>query len=457
MDVHPENLLFFVLENSTMLENVFEEVYVINMPRRTDRWEQFSQQLPEDWPFKKPVRYEALDGGIVSPPAWWNGGAGAWGCYRTHLRILEDCMNQNISTVLILEDDAVCVEGFREKVELFWSHLPKDWEMVYLGGQHIQENLRLPRKLNEWVYMPFNVNRCHCYGFRGRKMLEKAYRHLNNVFDWKVDHHVDHYLGELHKTMEHGLYAPREWLLAQSEGQSDISGEKLELRLFPSAEEIVYPVIHSPGIALVGTYFSGINTLAGVMQHLGLFLGGDIGTPQEPNSPHFFEDAYLGEICRACYSEPWLFEQVSFLDRTNHLRRWGGMQCQRKPEQTSYFCGKHPILSLMGKELMEAWNRPKIICMDRPDEESYKAMQTMPWAWHPTAAKYSFETLRIARETFFAEEQPDLLRLSYEQMKSDPVLIVLNLCKFLGISPSGAQKERAIEFMKTCENDLCYT
>ena len=65
-----------------MLENAFEEVYVINMPRRTDRWEQFLQRLPEDWPFKKPIRYEALDGGVVSPPTWWNGGNGAWalGC-----------------------------------------------------------------------------------------------------------------------------------------------------------------------------------------------------------------------------------------------------------------------------------------------------------------------------------------------------------------------------------------
>lgn len=222
-----------------MLSNIFGEVYVINMPRRADRWEQFNQLLPDDWPFKKPTRYEALDGGLVTPPAWWHGGSGAWGCYRTHLRILEDSLNRNVSSVLILEDDAVCVEDFREKAELFWQHLPDDWEMVYLGGQHIQENLGLPRRLNEWVYQPFNINRCHCYGFRGRRMMERAYRHLNDFGNWKVDHHIDHYLGELHKVIETGLYVPREWLLGQASGVSDICGAELESRLFPGAAETI--------------------------------------------------------------------------------------------------------------------------------------------------------------------------------------------------------------------------
>jgi len=439
-----------------MLENAFEEVYVINMPRRTDRWEQFLRRLPEDWPFKKPVRYEALDGGVVSPPPWWNGGNGAWGCYKTHLRILEDCMNRDVSSVLILEDDAVCVEGFREKVERFWEHLPKDWEMVYLGGQHIQENLRLPRRLNEWVYQPFNVNRCHCYGFRGRRILERAYQHLHDFGSWNVAHHIDHYLGELHKIMEHGLYVPREWLVAQSDGQSDICGDMLELRLFPSSDETVYPVVDSHGVVIMGTYFSGINTLAGAMQQMGLFLGSELGDQKEANVPLFFEDAYLGEICRSCFSEPWLIEQVPFLDRTNHLRRWAGIQCREKPKQTRYFCGKHPILSLMGKELMEAWNNPKVICTDRPDDESYKSMQTMPWGWHPTAAKHSFEMLRNAREAFFTEEQPDLLRFDYDQLKSDPRATVLKICNFLGIHPPREQRERAIAFIKKHKNDLCF-
>jgi len=438
-----------------MLSEAFEEVYVINMPRRADRWEQFMNRLPNDWPFKQPVRYEALDGGIVTPPAWWNGGNGGWGCYRTHIRIWEDCLNRNIQSVLILEDDAVCIEGFREKTEQFWKHLPDDWEMLYLGGQHIQENLRLPRKLNDWVYQPFNINRCHCYGFRGRPMLEKAYRHLHDFQAWNVPHHVDHYLGELHKKMDHGIYVPREWLVAQSEGQSDICGEKLGLRLFPSSEETVYPTVDFPGVAIVGGYFSGTSTIAGTMRQMGCFLGSDLGQP-ESSHPHFFEDIYLGEICRGCFGEPWLTNQLPYSDRVNHLRRWAGLQCREKPKQILHFCGKHPILSLMGEELMEAWNSPKFICVERPDEEAYQSMRSMSWAWHPDAAKHAFELLRKTRERFFTIREPDLLRISYGRIKENAKEILAEICDFLDIHPSHDQQEKSIAWMKKHDNDLCF-
>jgi len=438
-----------------MLFEAFDRVYVISLPRRKERLGQFFQTIPHDWPFRFPERYKAIDGGIVPPPDWWRGGGGAWGCYKAHLRILEDCLNNEYNSVLILEDDAVCMEGFGEKVREFWSHLPSDWEMVYLGGQHIQENLRLPRKVNEWVYQPFNVNRCHCYGFRGRRMIVRAYKHLNNFFDWKVDHHVDHYLGELHKQMETGFYCPKEWLVAQTEGQSDICGANLELRLFPSAEETVYPMVDRPCCAVVGNYFSGINTIAGAMKELGLFLGMELGKPPTPDQPHFFEDVYLGEICRSSYSEPWLEEISLRIDRINHLRHWAGIQSQAMPSDVALICGKHPMLSLMGPEIMEAWKEPRFISIARDDADSYKSMQRVSWRWHPSAAKYSFELLRKSREEFFEKYQPLLLRILYDELKARPERIVAKICEFLKHDAAEKQKENAIAFINNTQDDFC--
>ena len=436
-----------------MLHDMFERVYVINLPRRAERWEAFIKKIPADWPFRHPEQYAAIDGGLASPPDWWNGGGGAWGCYKAHLRILEDCLSHEINSVLILEDDAVFVEGFSEKVQKFWKHLPEDWEMIYLGGQHIQENLGLPRKINDWVYQPFNVNRCHCYGFRGRRMLERAYKHLNNFADWNVAHHVDHYLGELHKRMDKGLYVPKEWLVAQSEGKSDICGENLQLRLFPSSEETLTPMLDRPCCAVVGTYFSGINTLAGAMKELGVFLGRDLGTVP-PGQPHYYEETYLGDICRNSYSEPWLEEKRSQPDRINHLRRWAGLQC-KNTSPASLICGKHPMLSLMGEELMEAWNKPKFICIERSFEESYKSMQRVPWCWHPSAAKHSFALLENTREEFFEKYQPPLLRISYDIMKSEPEQVITELCQFLPHVPTPEQRRNALTLIKETNDDYC--
>jgi hypothetical protein len=92
---------------------------------------------------------------------------------------------------------------------------------VYLGGEHLKQNIRLPRRINDWVYRPFNVNRTHCFGLRGRAAMELVYRYLNAFPSWTAQHHIDHHLGTLHAAMERGLYVPRRWLVQQQGGQSD--------------------------------------------------------------------------------------------------------------------------------------------------------------------------------------------------------------------------------------------
>jgi len=117
------------------LGDQFERALVINLARRTDRWEQFASSLPADWPFELPERFSAVDGHAVGRAASWNSGGGAWGCYRSHLAILEKCLSEKVGSVLILEDDAICGEGFANQAEQFILHLPKDWNFIYFGGQ----------------------------------------------------------------------------------------------------------------------------------------------------------------------------------------------------------------------------------------------------------------------------------------------------------------------------------
>jgi hypothetical protein len=103
--------------------------------------------------------------------------------------------------------------------------------------------------------------------------MELYFRHLTNYPDWKLPHHTDHRLGELHKTGLKGLYCPREWLAGQAEGHSDIAGKEFELRMFTGAEEIVYPKVDLNGVAVLGTFGSGSSCLAGTLHHLGISMG----------------------------------------------------------------------------------------------------------------------------------------------------------------------------------------
>jgi hypothetical protein len=433
------------------MKTLFERAYVINLERRTDRLESFFANLPQDWPFPYPRCYTAVDGDLSPPPRWWKATHGAWGCYKTHLNIIEKCLNLGIDSVLIMEDDAVCVDHFREKAERFCSHLPNDWEMLYFGGQHIQENQRLPRKVNEWVYRPYNVNRMHCYALRGRKIMESVYRHFHDFSSWSVAHHVDHHLGELQKTMESGLYVPREWLTAQARGESNISDNDQDYRLFCGAEELINPKIDQTGIAVLGNWFGGTNLTAGVLFMLGLNLGNNMKPKQSSESPAMFEDARLREICKYSYEEQWLTEKLQYEDRVNHLKRWAGLQCQ---DENRFFCGKHPLLSLMCRELSEAWNHPLFISVERSADDCVHEMLQSKEPWNPETLQRAIFIADQQREEYFVKYQPRLLRIAYHRLKTQPEEEIARICQFLDWTPLPDNIKKAKAMIRASQDEL---
>jgi len=175
----------------------------------------FAEGLPFPWPFAYPQRFNAIAGDRCKPPAWFVA-AGAWGCYRSHLRILENCLNESVKSVLIFEDDCVFIDQFVEKFERFANDLPDQWSMIYLGGQHLEP----PRMITPNVYEAKNINRTHCYGIRG-DMIQTVYSHLCRN-DWRPNDHIDGHLGRLQTDQNKAIYCPDRWLVGQRKGDSDI-------------------------------------------------------------------------------------------------------------------------------------------------------------------------------------------------------------------------------------------
>jgi len=235
------------------LAHYFSRVVCINLRRRPDRWQRFCEQLEAvDWPFRPPERFRAVDGSICSPPDWIRNRypecEGAWGCYQSHLRILEDALLDDVKCLLILEDDAVIVPDFRRRVGEFLSHVPDDWDHLFLGGEH-----RLaPVAVNRQVYRCRQVHRTHAHALRG-DFIRQAYEYL--ISYPTIDHyrrrgmlrlgerlrrilrrpksligtsnadrsaHVDHHFGAMHRLGRFNVFAPRAWLAGQAAGLSDI-------------------------------------------------------------------------------------------------------------------------------------------------------------------------------------------------------------------------------------------
>lgn len=121
-------------------KDFFERIYVVNLPNRTDRRKRIVAELEKVGLPLTQNRVEIFP--AIRPD---NAGdfpnIGARGCFLSHLAILKQAKNDGLSNVLIMEDDLVISNLFREHEEFLVKELQQtDWGIVYLGHPHPFKN-----------------------------------------------------------------------------------------------------------------------------------------------------------------------------------------------------------------------------------------------------------------------------------------------------------------------------
>jgi GR25 family glycosyltransferase involved in LPS biosynthesis len=171
----------------------FDKVYCINLDKRTDRIEKFEKQVKE-YDLGEFDRFSAFDGKKLNIKS--NLLPGENGVIKTVLSILEKSKKENLNSILIIEDDCI----FDKKIlqfENYWNNLPKDWDMIYFGGNHnLHVGAEPPKKINENVIKLSNTYAAHCIGFNSRIFnviiesiknynfpLDVTYQHLQKYFN----------------------------------------------------------------------------------------------------------------------------------------------------------------------------------------------------------------------------------------------------------------------------------
>jgi GR25 family glycosyltransferase involved in LPS biosynthesis len=198
---------------------MFERVYIISLPNRKDRIAKLLKQFPNA------VVVNAFRGRDLAAPKWFGAGAGAWGCYMSHIHVLMQAIHDKLENYLVLEEDAVCVPEFAENLRVFEKHVPANWGQVYLGGCH----QAAPEMLNEYVYACHSVDRTHCFGVSSRA-FKVMLTHLLEVERFTYldkPRHIDHVLQQAHEKCLWSVFAPTWWFVGQCGGMSTISLEQL--------------------------------------------------------------------------------------------------------------------------------------------------------------------------------------------------------------------------------------
>ncbi|WP_152097269.1 glycosyltransferase family 25 protein [Lacipirellula parvula] len=434
---------------NSSLRETFDRVVCINLDRRPDRWKEFIDQLSAiEWPFADVQRFRAIDGDRVGSPDWVQCGNGAWGCFMSHLRILEEALLDGVTSLLILEDDLCFAPDFRQRAMEFLGRVPSNWDGLLLGGQHLMR----PHYVSDGVVRVLNGNRTHAHALQGR-YIRAAYQHLCNFAEHLLapSHHVDHRLGTLHLRGDYNIYAPNPWLVGQAAGSSDITGREESFRKWdnsirvPSQNEpqldknALELAERIPLIVLMGPYRSGCGLAAGVLSQLGGYRG-NVDNP-------YMEDRDLRDLCRSCFTEPALTEHVPSRGRVRLLRNWLSQHRLDAARRNHPFAiVKHPLLSLMGRDLVDVCkDNVQFVSVQRALEESVRSLQAMEWPTFRVGAKEAQERLLAARDTFLDEHKHHVI--TFDDLRGNPMDAATQLADIAGVIPTEEQLKMACAYV----------
>jgi GR25 family glycosyltransferase involved in LPS biosynthesis len=180
-------------------------VYVINLDRRSDRLEQITKQLDDlGIPFE---RFKAVDYLEINS-------TGTVACAMSHKAVLQDAVLNGYHKILVLEDDALFINNFKEEFNEIISKVPDDWQMIHLGAAGTRGNMITPR-----IQKSLYALTSHAIAID-----QSIFQRLIDLN--KEDRHVDEVYGSLMQTIN--AYTIHPSIVKQSGGYSDVSNRSFE-------------------------------------------------------------------------------------------------------------------------------------------------------------------------------------------------------------------------------------
>jgi len=143
------------------------------------------------------------------------------------------------------------------------------------------------------------------------------------------------------------------------------------------------------------------------------------------------------------WNEPQIVEVVKQENRIQFLEAWLQFHSTNAVTATGI---KHPLLCLCGNDLIKAWGKDiHFIWAYRPLEESIERLKSRRW-YSDHDAEAMQNSLWHAGSNFFNEVKH--LKVEYSEMCGHKHREINRIVEYLGLEPSHAQLEEAIEFIK---------
>lgn len=317
-----------------------DKAFVINLDSRTDRLEEFFRQVDSldlDFVFE---RLPAVDGIKIPKPSWYWPPRGAWGCFLSHLFAILKAASSGAENVLIVEDDCVFREDFKKNFEICLSELPINWDMFYIGGEHIETEYCPPVQTDYFIAKASSVNLT-----TGYLLNKSAYNTvLSKIFDFdrfkynpntKLNciQHVDRQFASMAREGLLNVYSAVPWLVGQDSGVSDVGCyERRDKKVFYDYDAIKNAIQINDNVKLLHHRCS----------YGGVGIDGQMGYENLETNPPFDGDTvslHAPSMCVVATQNPVYF--YAYIDGKNDAESVIDVRCNEKKMGTIQTAGEY--------------------------------------------------------------------------------------------------------------------
>lgn len=152
------------------LNNYFDEIFVLTIPRRYNRWYELNRKLIELGIFiktfegcdKESFYIKSIYKNFLKLHNKWKWSDGNFAILYSYIKLYQHILDINkvkpLSKILILEDDILFHKNFINLFDKSTNNIPEDWDIWYLGGIYWNENKEERCiRINEYFDRPLSV------------------------------------------------------------------------------------------------------------------------------------------------------------------------------------------------------------------------------------------------------------------------------------------------------------
>lgn len=199
------------------LSEISNSIYVINLPERTDRKTHILSEL-EKIELKNFELVDAINGNNIHNPT--NLKNGMYGLVLTYLKIYEKWKKNVNDNILIIEDDCIFFPDFNRKLKEYIDNVPKDWEMLYFGGNHNYHVGSKTQNINDYCIKLNNTYSAHCVILKNYVFEEL----IKNLKEFRIENDV--MLAFLQK--KYNAYSSKDKMTTQMANISNIENKYVD-------------------------------------------------------------------------------------------------------------------------------------------------------------------------------------------------------------------------------------